>query len=272
MTDHWRWAGFAHDFHILSTPTPIPPGNTHRTSMNLTPTPRFLCLMLGAFALACGTLPAAVLIDDFSLDSSIVINAGGSPIPESDAQTVMIEGQAATRTFSGGADSGQFQVQIRENAFGYASLPGSTGNASLGYNGFSVDLTATPFLRMDFSGISGTGSFVVELQSSVSPFTVGHLPITLNSSTPSSLFLDVRQFAAYQEGVLTGVNAFLFAVEGVGEPPFFMQLSRISFTTSEELLGAIPEPASAAWVAAALLGAGAMLRGRRKASRDSVSR
>ncbi|MBL9174628.1 MAG: hypothetical protein JNL10_13910 [Verrucomicrobiales bacterium] len=207
---------------------------------------------------------ASVIIDDFSVNSSIVINAGGSPVPISDAQTVQIAGQSATRTFQAGATTGEFQGQIKDNSFGYASIPGNTGNASLGYTGFNVDLSATPFLRLDFTGVSGTGSFVVELQGSVTPFTIGHLPVALNTSPSSTLFFDVRDFAGYQPGFLTGVNTFIFAVEGTGGPAFFMNLGGISFTSSDEMLAAIPEPATTGWIAGGLLAAGALVRRTRR--------
>lgn len=207
---------------------------------------------------------ASVIIDDFSVNSSIVINAGGSPIPISDAQTVQIAGQSATRTFLAGATTGEFQGQIKNNAFGYASIPGNTGNASLGYSGFNVDLSATPFLRLDFTGVSGTGSFIVELQGSVTPFTIGHMPVALNSSPANTLFFDVRDFAGYQPGFLTGVNTFIFGVEGTGEPPFLMNLGGISFTSSDEMLAAIPEPATTGWIAGGLLAAGALVHRTRR--------
>lgn len=211
---------------------------------------------------------ASVIIDDFSVNSSIVINAGGSPVPVSDAQTVQIAGQSATRTFQAGATTGEFQGQIKNNAFGYASVPGNTGNASLGYTGFNVDLSATPFLRLDFTGVNGTGSFIVELQGTVSPFTIGHLPVALNSSPANTLFFDVRNFAGYQPGFLTGVNTFIFGVEGTGGPAFFMNLGGISFTSSDEMLAAIPEPATTGWIAGGLLATVALVRrARRQGSR-----
>ncbi|MFO1460710.1 MAG: hypothetical protein U1G08_15055 [Verrucomicrobiota bacterium] len=232
--------------------------------MNTNPTLSHFPSLFATLLLSVPTLEASVLIDDFSVDSPVVINSGGSPIPVSTAQTVQIDGQSATRTFMAGATGGLFQGQILNHAFGYVCDPGKAGLANLSYDGFTVDLTATPFLRLDIPEVNGNGTVALEIQSSVSPYTLGNTAITVNSSTPSTLFFDVRTFAGYQPGILSGANTFIFALQGTDSSPFFLKLNGISFASSDEMLSAIPEPFTTGWIAGGLLLFGAAVRRSRR--------
>ena len=217
------------------------------------------------------SVEASVLIDDFSLASS-VINSAGAPNPVSTTQTISILGGSATRTFSLGAFSGLSQGQIINGDLGFVSDPAAGAQASLVYENFTANLSSTPFLRLDFTSINFTGSMEVALLSTSSPNPLAKAVNPLPTGGPTSLFLDVRGFNGYQDGFLNGITDVLLDFAGNDGPFFGVRISKISFTQESEFLAAIPEPGATACIAGALLAAFALAhRGRTRtpvASRD----
>lgn len=210
---------------------------------------------------------AAALVDDFSVESVELNTAAPPPFPIDTTQVLNGLGQTVSRTFSVGAATGMAQVQVSQGSFGFIADPASDSIASLGYDSFTADLSATPFLRLDFLSINGIGSMVIELRGASGTQTTGLIGQPLVSGAGTSRFFDVRTFADYQPGFLADVDTVILAFAGTEGPFFDLKLDRISFTGEAGLGGEIPEPAATAGFAGALLGLLGLVRRFRSRSR-----
>jgi len=83
----------------------------------------------------------------------------------------------------------------------------------------------------------------IGLTSSSAPGVITLLaPIPAGISSPTDLHFDLRTFAGYQPGFLTGVVSLAIAFTSATNSDYFLKVQAISLVTEDEFGATLPEP------------------------------
>jgi hypothetical protein len=182
---------------------------------------------------------SATVIDSFDLNS-LTLNTSG---PETNqTQAVTVAGDPAIRTLSVTSNGVTAQVVVDAGQFGFASLPAG-GVGKTAYSDFTLDASATPYLRFTIGSTLGGGQAEIGLTSSsvAGPIALfAAIPVGINS--PTDLHFDLRSFTGYQPGFLTGVVSLVVAFTGNSGTDYFLKVNEIALATEPEFLASVPEP------------------------------
>lgn len=182
---------------------------------------------------------AVTVIDSFNLDSNALTTSGPQ---SSQSQPITIAGNPATRTAAASSNGAMTQVYIHAGQFDFVSVPAG-GVGSLEYANFALDATATPLLRLTIGSNLGPGQAEIGLISSsgFSPIA-SVVPIPFVASPPTDLHFDLRTFAGYQPGFLSGVASLAIAFRGASGGDYFLKVNEIALITEDEFGATLPEP------------------------------
>jgi hypothetical protein len=209
-----------------------------------------LGVVFGALMLA-GNLRADVVVDSFG-DSAGPLN----PTPGNPA--------SVTSTVSSNGYSRDFMASVGGDASMTTTIQdvswimdgGSTSgafNSQLEYNGFSLNLSSSPYLQFNINTVFGNPLLYVQVQSSNGSEVTGAAQLN-SSENGTSLTFDLRQLNGYTSGFLNGVNDILVGVGDNGSTAF-TSFNEISFSSAPGDSQAVPEPSTIALIilAASLL-------------------
>ena len=191
---------------------------------------------------------SATVIDSFDLNSLTLTTSGSSQ-----QQAVTVAGDAAIRTLSLTSSGQMAQVVVDAGQFGFASLSASDVGKTE-YSDFTLDASATPYLRFTIGTTLGGGQAEIGLTSSSGGGPIVLLaPIPAGIGSPTDLHFDLRTFPGYQPGFLTGVVSLAIAFTGNSSAEYFLKVNEIALATEPEFLASVPEPTMIALVLPAAL-------------------
>jgi len=131
---------------------------------------------------AASSASASLLIDDFSVASSLVQSVG----PTSQTQTVTIDGQNATRDLiaSGNPPTSDAGIQSTGSVLNVALVPATNETliVATDYSEFEADISTLPFFQVDLAATSQPILLGMIFRSSKGPSIANVIPVEATST------------------------------------------------------------------------------------------